>query len=371
MRLVAVFAAALVAAAAASAAPPRVQAEAYLVQNATTGEVLASRHAGEQVPIASITKLMTVLVALEHASLDDVVTVTKKAADVGESTINLEPGERITVADLVRAALIQSANDAAVALAVHVGDGSVRRFVALMNAKARRLGLADTHFANPDGLDAPGHSSSARDVTRLARIAMRNPFVRATVRRRAASISGGRSLRTWNDLLAGFPSLIGVKTGHTDGAGWSEVAAARGPGVTIYATLLGGPSREQRNDDLSALLVWGLSRYRTVAAVDGSRVYATARAPYGRPAVPLVAERPLLRVVHVGRPLVERVVAPVEVSLPVRRGERLGAVRVYAGGKLIAGVPLVAARSVEKPGRRDRVEWYAGRTFHHLWGLVS
>ena len=369
--LAAVFAAALVAAAAASAAPPGVRAEAYLVQNAATGEVLASRHAGERVPIASITKLMTVLVVLERASLDDVVTVTKRAADVGESTINLEPGERITVADLVRAALIQSANDAAVALAVHVGDGSVRRFVALMNAKARRLGLADTHFANPDGLDAPGHVSSARDVTRLARIAMRNPFVRATVRRSAASISGGRSLRTWNDLLAGFPSLIGVKTGHTDGAGWSEVAAARGPGVTIYATLLGGPSRARRNDDLSALLAWGLSRYRTVAAVDGARVYATARTPYGRPAVPLVAERPLLRVVHVGRPLVERVVAPVEVSLPVRRGERLGEVRVYAGGKLIAGVPLVAARSVEKPAWRDQAEWYAGRTFHHLWGLVS
>ncbi len=369
--LVLAAAAALVAAAGAPAAPPRVQAAAYLVQNVATGEVLASRNAREQRPPASITKLMTVLVALDRARLDEVVTVTKKAAAVGESSIFLEPGERITVADLVRAALIQSANDAAYALAAHVGGGSVPRFVALMNAKARVLGLSDTRFVNPDGLDAPGHVSSARDVTLLARVAMRNPFVAATVRLETASIAGGRTLETWNDLLATFPALIGVKTGHTDDAGWSEVAAARGPGVTIYATLLGGTSRERRNADLASLLRWGLSRYRTVAAIDTGRVYATAATAYGRPGVPLVAARPLLRVVHVARPLVERVAAPLEVALPVRQGERLGEVRIYAEGKLVARAPLLAARSVEKPGARDRVEWYAGRTFHHLWGLVS
>jgi len=364
-------AAALVFAAGAPAAPPRVQAAAYLVQNTATGEVLVSRNARERRPPASITKLMTVLVALERARLDEVVTVTKKAAAVGESSIFLEPGERITVADLVRAALIQSANDAAYALAAHVGGGSVPRFVALMNAKAHELGLSDTHFVNPDGLDAPGHVSSARDVTLLARVAMRNTFIRTTVRQRTASIEGGRTLHTWNDLLATLPALIGVKTGHTDGAGWSEVAAARGPGVTIYATVLGGASREGRNADLVSLIRWGLSRFRTVAAVDPGRVYAMVATAYGRPDVPLVATRRLLRVVHVSRPLVERVIAPVEVALPVRRGQRLGEVRIYAEGKLVASTPLFAARSVEQPGVRDRAEWYAGRTFHHLWGLVS
>lgn len=364
-------AAALVLAAGVPAAPPRVQAVAYLVQNAATGEVLASRNARERRPPASITKLMTVLVALELVRLDDVVTVTKKAASVGESSIFLQPGEQITVADLARAALIQSANDAAYALAAHAGGGSVPRFVGLMNAKARELGLSDTRFVNPDGLDAPGHVSSARDVTLLARTAMRNPFIRATVRQRSASIAGSRTLHTWNDLLATFPTLLGVKTGHTDGAGWSEVAAARGAGVTIYATLLGGASREGRNSDLASLLRWGLSRYRTVAAIDTARVYATVATAYGRPDVPLVARRRLLRVVHVSRPLVERVVAPVEVALPVRRGQRLGEVRIYAEGKLVASTPLFAARSVERPGGRDRAEWYVGRTFHHLWGLVS
>ena len=118
---------------------------------------------------------MTVLVALEHARLDDVVTVTPQAAGVGESTVGLRPGERLSVRDLAIAALVPSANDAATALAVHVGRGSVARFVAMMNAKARSLGLTSTHFENPHGLDQPGHVSSARDVTTLLSAALREP----------------------------------------------------------------------------------------------------------------------------------------------------------------------------------------------------
>ena len=155
---------------AATAAPPPVQAEAYVVQNGASGEVLATRDEREPLPIASITKLMTALVTLERVGLDEVVTVTGRAAAVGESTINLRPGERITVRDLLQAALVQSANDAATALAVHVA-GTVPRFVELMNERADELGLTDTQFVNPDGLDASGHVSSARDVTKLARVA--------------------------------------------------------------------------------------------------------------------------------------------------------------------------------------------------------
>ena len=178
---------------AAAASPPSVDAEAYLVQNAATGEVLASHDERERLPIASITKLMTALVALERASLDDVVTVSKRTAAIGESTIHLRPGERVTLGDLIRAALIQSANDAANAIAAFVGRGSVTRFVALMNARAAQLGLTDTHFVNPDGLDAPGHVSSARDVTKLARVAMNKPFIRETVRLVDAAAAGGAS----------------------------------------------------------------------------------------------------------------------------------------------------------------------------------
>lgn len=364
------LAAALVLAAAAAAAPPPVDAEAYVVQNAGTGEVLASHDPRERLPMASITKLMTAVVALERAGLDEVATVSARTAAVGESTISLRPGERVTLRDLLRAALVQSANDAANAIAAHVGKGSVARFVELMNARARQLGLTDTHFANPDGLDAPGHVSSARDVTKLARVAMNKPFIRETVRL-VETTAAGRRLHTWNDLLTSFPNLIGVKTGHTNGAGWSQVAAARAGGVTIYATVLGGESRSGRNADLAELLAWGLSRYRTVWAIDAERTYGTVRTAYGRERVRLVAAKPALRVVHVERPLVEQVVLPVEAALPVRRGQRLGEVRVLDRGRVIATSPLVAANAVDRPGRLGRFGFYAGRTLDHLGGLFS
>jgi D-alanyl-D-alanine carboxypeptidase (penicillin-binding protein 5/6) len=370
LRLALVATALLLFAQAATAGAPQVTGRAYLVQNGRTGEVLARSHDRERLPIASITKLMTVLVALQHARLDDVVTVSRRAAAVGESSIYLEKGERITVRDLVEAALIQSANDAAVALAEHVG-GSQEAFVAMMNAEARRLGLRDTHFVNPDGLDALGHYSSAHDVTRLARIAMKNPVIREVVGRSTATISGGRLLRTWNDLLGRFQGVFGVKTGHTTGAGWSEVAAARAHGVTVYATLLGGETREGRNGDLEALLAWGLSRYRTVRVITPERLYATVEAPYGRRPLALVATGAETRIVRVDRMLVERVVAPAAVSLPVTKGQVLGEVRVYAGSKVVARRPLVAARSIGRPGFVARSEWYAGRTIHHAWSWVS
>lgn len=368
-RLTVLLGALALAPAAASAAPPSIDARAWLVQNAATGEVLLAHNARARVPIASITKLMTVLVTLEHARLKDVVTVSPGTSRVGESTINLRPGERVPVRDLIEAALIQSANDAAFALAEHVG-GTVPRFVTMMNAKAAELGLAETRFLNPSGLDVPGHVSSARDVTKLARLAMRTKAIREIVGRRT-EVAAGRTLYTWNDLLGRFPGLFGVKTGHTAAAGWSQVAAARGRGVTIYATILGSPTRGGRNSDLAQLLAWGLSRYRVVEAVDDDRVYATATAGYGRGSLRLVAPKPLLRAVRIDRPLVERVVAPAVVSLPVRKGQRLGVVRVYAGGELLGERPLVAARSLSRPGLGGKLRWYATTTLENAWELIS
>ena len=273
--------AALALAAPVLAAPPDVRGRSFVVENGATGEVLLARDARERVPIASITKLMTVLLTLERAKPSDVVVVSPFAADVGESSANLRAGERLTVRELLEAALIQSANDAADALAFYVGRGNEQRFVALMNARARKLGLRDTHFVRPDGLDAPGHVSSARDVTLLARIVMHRPLVRQIVRMRSATISGGETLHTWNDLLSTYPGVFGVKTGHTSAAGWSQVAAARRRGVTVYATLLGSPARDTRNADLSALLTWGLARKAVVGNGRHGHAYRGLYCPIG------------------------------------------------------------------------------------------
>ena len=362
--------AAVVLAAPAAAAPPEITARAALVENGATGEVLFRYRDRARVPIASITKLMTALVAVERSSPHSLMTVPADAPYVGGSTARLRPGERLTVRDLLEAALVQSANDAAYTLAVNVGRGSVERFVALMNARARQLGLTGTHFVRPDGLDVPGHYSSARDVTELARAAMQKPLVREIVRDRTETIAGGRVLETWNDLLSTFPGVIGVKTGHTSAAGWSQVAAAQGNGFTIYATLLGSPSREERNADLAELLRWGLAQYRAVPLISRSRVYARVETPFGRGRVSLVAARRLVRAVRVGRPLVERVVATRVVSLPVRKGQRLGEVRVYAGSTLLGARPLVAARGVARPPLVSRARWTATRALRNLWELV-
>jgi D-alanyl-D-alanine carboxypeptidase len=370
-RLIVVAAAALALASTAAAAVPAVNARAFLVVDAKTGDVLAQRNANVRVPIASITKLMTVLITLEHARLNDVVTVQHDAAEVGESTINLRAGERITVRELLAGALIQSANDAADALADYVGHGNDRTFVAMMNAKAKELGLAGTHFVRPDGLDAPNHYSTASDVTRLAQVLMKRPVVRALVREKTATIEGGRTLHTWNDLLGVFRGLIGVKTGHTGAAGWCEVADVKRDGLDVYATILGSPTRGTRNADLAALLRWAFAVERSAWVIPEGRVYVRVPTGYGRPAVPLVASRAVARPVRVDRPLVERVVAPSTAHLPVRQGEELGEVNVFSGRQLVARAPLVAARSVARPGLFGRVGFYAGRTFSDIGGWFT
>lgn len=355
----------------AAGAPPGIEAQAYLVRGGVDGAVLAERRPEQRRPVASITKLMTVLVALERSGLDDVVVVSPRAAGIGESTIFLRPGERVTVRDLAIGALVPSANDAATALAVHAGGGSVGRFVALMNAKARALGLRDTHFSNPHGLDQPGNYSSARDVVALLTAALRVPFIREWSGRPSATIAGGRFVESTDDLIGRLPGLVGGKTGHTDGAGWSQVAAAQAGGARVTAAVLGSPTEGQRNRDLEALLRFGLARYRPILAVDASRIYAVARTGYGRPDVPLVAPRTVVRLARSGRPLLERVVAPSALILPVRAGRQVGEVRVYDGRRLVARAPLVIGRSVTRPGSIGKIGWYVRRTVHHLVGFVT
>jgi len=372
--LLSVCAALAAAAAPASAqaqAPPDVAAPAYLVADARTGEILAEGNADARLQIASITKLMTALVVLDHARPGELVTVVPRASSIGESTIDLVPGERMSVRDLLAAALIQSANDAAFALAAHVGDGSVPRFVRLMNEKAQELALEDTTFVRPDGLDVPGHRSTARDVLALARAAMQQPLVRRLVRRDSLPIAGGRELFGWNDLLGEYRGLFGVKTGHTDLAGWCQVGVARRDGATVYAVVLGSPTRERRNDALAELLDWGFGRFSRPEVVTAGRAYASADLPYTDDRLDLVASESAAPVLLLGRPLVETVVAESAVDLPVREGDVLGEVVVRDGERIVARRPLVAAANLEEPGLLERAGWYAGRTLEEAGDMLG
>jgi serine-type D-Ala-D-Ala carboxypeptidase (penicillin-binding protein 5/6) len=355
---------------ASSADAPQVPAAAwYLV--GSDGAVFARREAARPRAIASITKLMTAIVVLEHARLGEAVRVDPRAADVGESTVYLRGGEELTVEQLLRALLVPSANDAAEALALDVGHGSADRFVALMNAKAAELGLADTHFENPHGLDQAGHVSSARDVTTLLRYALGVPFIRDALQQESVTLPGGRTFASTDDLLEEWAPLVAGKTGHTHDAGWSETAAATRSGATVYAAVLGSGSRGVRNDALRRLLTYGLDRYQRVELVDPERVYAEAKTGYGRPSARIVAPRSIVGSIRLGVPLQERIVAPTALALPVTAGQAVGRVEVYEGARLVASSNLVAAEAVADAGLLAKSRWYAARTARNLWEMLT
>jgi len=359
---------------AAASSPPPVKARAALVADGRTEDILYERNADQRMAMASLTKLMTALVTLEHARPGETVKVARRAIGRGGSSIFLTAGERLRVRDLLAAALIQSANDAAFALAADVGDGSIGRFVRMMNAKASELGLDGTSYVRPDGLDVAGHVSTARDTFQLARLVMQEPLVRKLVRKRTTEIPPDRKLRNWNDLLWTFPGMIGVKTGHTDRAGWAEVAAARRGPTTVYAVILGSPSRARRNADLTRLLEWGFDQWARFTLVRKGEGYATTAVPFAEDEpLELVAAAGTSELVRFGdgTQFAERVVAPEMVDLPVAKGQKLGEIVVTDGDAEVARVDLVAARDVPEPSFWERVGWYADRALDEAGDILA
>jgi serine-type D-Ala-D-Ala carboxypeptidase (penicillin-binding protein 5/6) len=350
--------------------PPTVEAKAALLVDGNTGEALYSLNPDRRLPMASLTKLMTALLTIERTNKNDIVRIQGRAPSVGESTIDLHEGERLKVGDLLAAALIQSANDAAYALATDVG-GTVKKFVRQMNERAAELGLDHTHYVVPDGLDTPGHYSSARDTYTLAREDMKHALFRRIVARTGGQIAGGRTLYSWNDLLKTYPGAIGVKTGHTDRAGWSEIAAAERDGVTMYSVILGGPSRNRRNNDLAALLDWGFGHYGRVPVISRTKPYAQVRVPFSDDEVALVAEDRVRVTVPLDHTLVEKVVAPETLDLPVAQGDPVGEIVVYDGEEVVARRPLVSTATISEPTLPERVRWYAGQALDEARDMLS
>src|SRR4051794_21329591 len=218
---------------ASAAAPPSLHARAAILVQPDTGDVVYARSPDARRPIASTTKLMTALLTLERTNLDDVVPAAPYHPLPAESVAGLRTGERLTVRDLLRALLLASANDAAETLAVDV-SGSQAAFVRAMNARAAQLHLRNTHYANAIGLDEQGNYSSARDLVTLAGVLLRKPFFALTVNRPRATLSSGARVRrivNRNSLVREFPFVHGVKTGHTQQAGYVLVGEAQRHGV--------------------------------------------------------------------------------------------------------------------------------------------
>jgi serine-type D-Ala-D-Ala carboxypeptidase (penicillin-binding protein 5/6) len=349
-------------AAPASDRPPDIAARSYILVEPASGAVLARRAPNAVLPMASTTKMMTALLTLERTSLDQTAVVPREAAAIGGSSAGLVAGERLTIRDLLIGLLVPSGNDAAITLADRIG-GTQARFVAMMNRRARSLGLRSTRFVTPHGLDRPGHHSTVRDLVRLAEAAWQHPEFRAIVSRKRATIPGPfgrgrRVLRNENLLLSLDPEADGVKTGHTAGAGYALVAhASRRPaGVGLFAAMIGEPSEAARARDGKRLLDWGLSQFSRVTVLRQGQVLARG-AVRDRPGVTVgyAVEGPLVAVVRSGQRMRQTIVAPGELVAPVAAGQPVGEVVVRLGGRVIGRRTLVAERGASAPSIPERI----------------
>ncbi len=242
---------------------PDIEAKAAMIMDYDTGIVLYDKNIHDELPMASLTKIMTAILILDNHDLSEVVTVESDFEGLYGVRIWLKQWEKLTVGDLLKALLIPSAGDAAIALAEY-HSGSVEDFVKAMNARAQELNLVHTHFVNPVGLDADGHYSSAYDLAILTKYALHFPAFRAIIKMDAASISSvdGKfyhGFESTNYLLNSYLDIQGVKTGTTDGAGQSLINLARNErGHEVIAVLLNSPSRFQEN---KSMIDWTFRSY--------------------------------------------------------------------------------------------------------------
>ena len=342
------------ASAATTSAPPTLPVRAAALLEESSGQQLFGENANAQLPIASTTKLMTALVTLHHAQLRDVFTDPDYYPAAEDSQIGLVPGERMSVHDLLIAMMLPSADDAAEDLAYNVGHGSVARFIAMMNARARALGLTDTHYSTPIGLDTPGNYSSAHDLTRLARYLLRSePFIRVVVAKKSAVLRTGNHVRVvvnLNDLVSHYSWINGVKTGHTLGAGYVLVASGTQNGMTLIDAVLGTPSETARDDSALALLNWGFANYSLRTAVHAGQLMARVPVTGGTPdlTVRLLAKSTYTHVFPKAAPITLSVHAPAKLAAPLPANAVAGWVSVREGGQVQARIPLLLAGAVPK-----------------------
>ncbi len=328
-------------------------AESSILIEADTGETVYEHNADERLPMASTTKIMTALVALSHRELSDPVTVSPFAVGVEGSSVYLTAGEKLTMGDLLYAMMLESANDAAAAIAIEVG-GSVEGFAELMNSHALSLGCKNTHFTNPHGLDDDAHYTTARELAAITRAALENETFRKIVSTERHTIpmpeGGVRMLINHNRLLRENDSVIGVKTGFTKRSGRCLVSAAERDGVTVIAVTLSDPDDWR---DHTSLLSFGLDSYVHYSLASDSSLSASVPVvgADGSAFVTAVNASPVALTVPSGTPE-----PTLTLSLdrfyfaPVKEGDLLGVAEwYYPDGTLAASVPMIAKSGVEKP----------------------
>lgn len=337
-----------------AAAVPEIVGEAAALIDARNGQFLYEKNPSQQLYPASTTKILTAVIALENSSLDDKVTITAEACNIEGSAIGLLEGEQITLEDLLYALLLNSGNDTAIAIAIHVA-GSVEGFTDLMNQKAAELGAVDSHFANPHGLTDPNHYTTAHDLALISSYAMQNPEFRKIVATKTANIHrddplAQTYLANHNNLLWDYEGSIGVKNGYTEAARQCLVSAANRNGRELLAVVL---KTEGDNIwiDSKALLNYGFDNYNSVCLTEAGKYTGEVPVRFGAAeSVPVLTGCSLNYNFSIDenkdfRPEVQ---LAASVKAPVKAGAKLGEVVYFAGDREIGRVDLIAQKQVER-----------------------
>lgn len=341
---------------------PRVEGRAWALIDARTGDVIVAHNGTRRLPIASTTKLMTAYVTIKEMPLDKIVRAQPYDPEYGESLLGMRVGQKISVRDLLYGLILRSGNDAAHTLAI-AAAGSTARFVDQMNRYAAALGLADTHYANPVGLDQKGNYSSARDLATLTRHLLRIPVFAEIADSESAvlrSVHPRRRITTINELLSMAPWVNGIKTGHTFGALYVLVGSGRRKGVELISDSIGAPTDEDRFSDNLELLEYGFRQYRRRLPVHAGQDLADPSIRYSGGKLPLRAARSVAVGVRRGQKLSLEIKAPEEVEGPIERGAVLGHATVFVDGLRAGAVSLRAGRSISKVSSFDRARGFVG-----------
>ena len=332
--------------------PPNIVAKSAIVIDAATGKVLYSRNAEERRYPASTTKIMSLIVALEHSNLDDMVTTSKNASGTDGSTLWLAEGEKLKMIDLLYGIMLVSGNDATVAVAEHI-SGSVEKFSRLMTDKAHRIGAKDTNFTNPNGLPDPNHFSTAHDLARITAYGYKNFLFAEIINTKNKVIPWAgkdfdRDLYNENRMLWLYEGGNGVKTGYTDAAGRCLVSGAKRNGIQLITVVL---DSDTMWDDSIALLDFGFNQVKPEAILSQDDILKTIRVANGKSsAVKLIASTNL--VVPISGDNKEEfstvIDSPNKVEAPVVKGQKLGEVRVFYQNTEIATVDLLASENIDR-----------------------
>lgn len=338
--------------------PPALPAKAWLLMDFDSGEVLASANPDEPLPPASLTKMMTSFLveqALRSGKLkkDDLVSVSQNAWCRGSSTescMYLPLNSQATVIDILRGIIIQSGNDASKAIAEHMA-GSEEGFAKLMNAEAQRLGMTHTHFVNPTGLPDPDHKSSARDLAILARAIIRDSSdyypIYAEREFKYNNIKQGNR----NALLYTDPTVDGLKTGHTQEAGFCLVTSSKRNGMRLITVILNTNSAQARADETRALLGWGYANFEKATPIELTAVVASPKIAFGKAdTVAAGLGAPWTITVPRGQKVSTSVQVKADLEAPVVKGAVIGKIVAESNGKQVAETPLVAQADVERAG---------------------